>query len=133
MFLLTVQGPQVLDDILLDDGHGNSGEPTSDSFAVGANEKLLKIPLDVREFERLPEEPIGSSKTVSHWGAGILQIGELLLLIFTVHVPFLKQLEVWHKPIAGTDVPQQGKDLIVFSWFLFTKLVGWKCKDCEAE
>lgn len=89
-FLLDVHGPQVLDDILPDNRHGNSRKPTSNNFAIGANEKLLKIPLDVREFEGLPEQPVGVSKIVSHWGAGILQIGEVLLLMVTVHIPFLE-------------------------------------------
>lgn len=83
-------GIQVLDDVLPYNRDGNSRIPTSNNFAIGANEKLLKIPFDVRDFEGLPEQPVGVSKTVSHWGTGILQIGEKLLLFFTVHIPFLE-------------------------------------------
>lgn len=48
--------------------------PSHHRLPVWANQKLLKVPLDVSEFERLPEQSAGEfSKAVSNGRAGVLK------------------------------------------------------------
>ena len=79
--------------------------PPHHRLPVWSHQKLFKVPLDVVDLQRPPEQPVvGVTKVVSNWRAGVLKEGENLLLVFSIHITFLKQQEVWNKSIAWSNM-----------------------------
>lgn len=103
--ILCVHLEQVFADVSSDHGDVDARVPPHHRLPVRSHQKLFKVPLDVAEPQRLPEQPaVGVAEVVPDWRAGALKESENLLLVFSVHVTFLKQQEVWNKSIAWSDM-----------------------------
>lgn len=107
----------------------NGGEPFAVSFkgfSLRPNEKLLKVPRDVRPADGTPNQKLG---VVREGGGVIVGIGELIFEIGKdrvgarpVHVALLKDGESGLKAAAWTHVFQGIQDLIVFAVLLQNSL-----------
>lgn len=105
--ILCVQFEQVFADVVPDLRNLDTWVPPHGRPPVWSDQKLFKVPLDVVGPQRLPEQPVGGvAEVVSNWRAGVLKESENLLLIFSIHITFLKQQEVWNKSIAWSDMLQ---------------------------
>lgn len=70
--------------------HVHPGKPPHYRSAVWPHQKLLKVPLDVVDLERFPEQSVGVTETVPHRWASILQKCEKGLFVVSIHIHLLK-------------------------------------------
>lgn len=92
-------------DVGPDFGNVHPWKPPHQRLSVRAHQKLFEIPLDVSNFQRFPKQPAdGVSEAVTDRWAGILQESENTLFVFAVHIAAFKELEVWNKSLAWTDI-----------------------------
>lgn len=79
--------------------------PPHHRLPVWPHQKLFKVPLNVVGLHWLPEQSPGRvSEVVSDGWAGVLKESENLLLVFSIHITFLKQWEAWNKSIAWSNM-----------------------------
>jgi len=71
--LLRIELVEVFANVGPDLRHIDPGKPPHHWLPVRTNQELLKVPLDVINLQRIPEQPIGGvSKAVSNRWAGVL-------------------------------------------------------------
>lgn len=132
--ILRVQLEEVFANVSSHLRRGHARVPPHHRLAVWSHQKLLKVPLDVAGLQRLPEQSaVDVAKVASNWRAGALEESVNLLLVFSIHITFLKQQEVWNKSIAWSNMLQTRQDFMSLPRFLLPKLVARKAKNSEAK
>jgi len=103
--LLCVQLEQVFVNVISDLRDVDARVPPHYRLPVGPHQEFFKVPFDVADLKRLPEQSVGGVvEVVSNWRAGVLKESENIMLIFSINIAFLKQQEVWNKSMAWSDM-----------------------------
>lgn len=103
--ILCVQFEQVTANVSSDRRYVDTWVPPHHRLPFRSHQKLLKVPLDVTDLKRLPEQSaVGAAKVTPHWRTGAFKERKNFLLTFSIHISFLKQQEVWNKSIAWSDM-----------------------------
>lgn len=118
--------PHVSYDIILYSGNICSVKPPHHRLSLRINQKFLKVPLNVMDLHRCPEESCRVTKSFHNWWTGVLQEGVNFLFIFPIYINFLKELEIGDKTSPWPDMFYSLKDFRILSRFLFSKLIAWE-------
>lgn len=86
--------PHVGQDVLLDVADRGPVVPAHDGFAIWPHQELLKVPADVMDLHRFPEEAVRRAQELRGGRTGVLQERVDLLFILPIHISFLKELEI---------------------------------------
>lgn len=105
-------------------------------LSIRPDEKLLKIPANIRSADRAPYDEFGifhqGRSIVTRNGQLLLQEGKDRVCANTIDITLLEQGEIWLKAPSRTHILQRIEYLFIMTVFLEAKLVTREAQHHEA-
>jgi len=121
--------PQGFDDIREHHRRQGGWAISLDWLPVTTNQKLLKVPDEIRLTNWRPVHTAWVSDPLHRIRTGSLEEGEDRVLVVTIHIPLHGEREVGNEPASGPHVLDPVQDLGVLGGLLETKVVAREPND----